>query len=492
MIINAYICTDDENVISKTLTLQATFDGTLREPSSILKPSITFEYSGNPSTWTHFGIADFARIYFITDIISVGKNLWQISGRVDVLYTYRGNRVDRDGLYGLTGIVVRNADDTDGTLTDGAIPIQNNTDLTVIDGVITDISNIWASSENVMKSTYQGDDGAKRYVQIAALAPYSPASTLILSGMPQAFYCMNQSAYFDILQAQLQVATLFNQKTFTDYILANYWLPFQPALTGDVLAKLERPSLSGDFTFPNNSAYIIARGYYTASWTVTIPCDAVYKYKNFAPYKDVYLQFFPFGRLRLDNSVLFSGVTGSSVTIFIKVVCDPKTGDALLYYGRTSDANIFLAQSNVKIDLPVSAQLTNFGGIASGVLATVVAAATAIETGGASAYLGAAGTVIGSMSNAVNASRGSSAGGLSGKFIDGKPKVLVYENTTNAAARNNAILGQPLYESRALHTIYGYAEITHVHFDGINATAAEKEELKALLAAGVIFDNETP
>lgn len=487
MIINAYICTDDENVISKNLIFAARFDGTLREPSSILKPSITFEYSGNPTTWTHFGIADFARMYFITDNISVGKNLWQITGRVDVLYTYRGNRVDRDGLYGLTGIVVRNADETDGTLTDTAIPVQNKTDITRIVATVTDIANTWVSSEMIMKNAYQGDDGNKRYCQMLGLPPVSAANLLITSGQPQAFYCLDQTDYMTLVQSQLNQSDAFIGKTWIEYVLTNYWLPFAPNVTGDSIAKLQTPGASPNWDYTGITANIISRGYKILSWKASITADSTYKYKNFPPYRDVFIEFLPFGRIKLDNSVLFSS-GAASVDVYFKTVTNVLTGDCVLYYGMTeADANIFLAQSNVRVDLMINANITNFGQIASGLI-TTVASAAAVYNGN----IGAIGGIVGGVQNMLHSTRGESVGGISGKMIDAAPVVLVYDNTTNAAARNNAILGQPLYESRALHTIHGYAEITHVHFDGINATAAEKEELKALLAAGVIFDNETP
>lgn len=490
MIINAYICTDDENVISKNLIFAARFNGTLREPSSILKPSITFEYSGNPSTWTHIGIADFARIYFITDIISVGKNLWQISGRVDVLYTYRGNRADRDGLYGLTGIVVRNADETDSTLTDGAIPIQNNT---LIDRINTTLfsGNPWVSSDRIYKRENAGDTTYKRYCQMSALTPLDANDAEITATLPQAFYCMFLADYIDCAQDIMQSSAVADNKSFADYIISNFWLPFEPEIDNTAaVKKLQRGAFQQDFTFglpkslvkPTNTTHI---------WYCSLSADNIYKYKNFAPYKDIFVQFQPFGRLKLDNSVIFSGVNHTAY-LYLKTVTNQITGDSVLYYGTSeTDCDIFLAQSNVKIDLPFTANLTNYGQIAAG-LSTAIIAASAIADGGISATLGAVGGIVSGLSTAVNSTRNTSAGGLSGKFIDGAPLVLVYDNTTNAAARNNAILGQPLYESRRFDTIHGYAEITHVHFDSINATAAEKEELKALLAAGVIFDNETP
>lgn len=485
--INAYSTTSDNNHVEKVFTLKAQITGTLREPCSILKPEIVIERPTAPTDWTHIFILSFnARWYYITNIVSVGKYLWQLSCSVDVLETYHGSRNDETMLYGCTGIIARNEAASDPTLTDTALPIQNHTTLTKITGTVTNIGNTWISSENILKASLAYDT---RYCQMVGLTPYNSINAKITSGQPQALYCMSRDDYITLVQSQLEVSTLFNQKTFVDFILSNYWLPFKPAVTGDNIAKLNRPGIASDFDYTGITASVIARGLYTASWKATIAADNTYKYKNYAPYRDVYVQFLPFGRIKLDNSILFAS-GAASVDVYFKTVTNTLTGDSVLYYGLSeAGADNFLAQSNVRIDLPISENLTNYGQIAAGVASTVIAAAAAVETGGAMAAIGAVGGVTSGLSNAANASRSASAGGISGKFIDGAPVVLVYDNTVNANARNNNLLGMPLYESKKIANVYGYAEITNIHLEGFTATAAEKNELLTILSGGVVFDN---
>ena len=486
--INAYSTTSDNNHVEKVFTLRASLTGTLREPCSILKPEIVIERQTAPTSWTHIFIQSFySRWYYINNIVSVGQNLWQLSCSVDVLETYHGSRDDETMLYGCTGIVSRNEGASDPTLTDTALPIQNNTTLTKITATVTDIANTWISSENILKSTLTLDN---RYCQMVGLTPYNANAMKITTGQPQAFYRLSQTDYVTLVQEQLEKATLFNNsKTFVEYILANYWLPFKPEVTGDNIAKLNRPGMAADFDYSGLTASVIKRSVYTCAWKATIAADNTYKYKNYAPYRDVYVQFLPFGRIKLDNSILFAS-GAASVDVYFKVITNTLTGDSVLYYGMSeADATNFIAESNVRIDLPISENLTNYGQIAAGVATTVIAAAAAIESGGAVAALGSVGGVVGGMSNAANASRSASAGGLSGKFIDGAPVVLVYDNTVNANARNNNLLGMPLYESKKIANVYGYAEITNIHLEGFTATAAEKSELISILASGVVFDN---
>ncbi len=80
----------EPNRIGKDLTEIATVSGVLRDATSILTPRIAIE--GDISDVTgcnYFYIAEFGRYYYITDIQSLRHNLYDISGRVDVLETYK-------------------------------------------------------------------------------------------------------------------------------------------------------------------------------------------------------------------------------------------------------------------------------------------------------------------------------------------------------------------------------------------------------------------
>ena len=60
----------------------------LKENTSLLNPSLKLQLSTKP-TYNYFWLE--GRYYWVTDIISLTNDLWQISGRVDVLGTYRGH-----------------------------------------------------------------------------------------------------------------------------------------------------------------------------------------------------------------------------------------------------------------------------------------------------------------------------------------------------------------------------------------------------------------
>lgn len=67
-------------------TYTAVYDCVFKNPTSLLAPVLTLSLSAEP-TYNYFSIGN--RYYWITDITSVKNNLWQITGKIDALGTYR-------------------------------------------------------------------------------------------------------------------------------------------------------------------------------------------------------------------------------------------------------------------------------------------------------------------------------------------------------------------------------------------------------------------
>ena len=87
--ISLYTMTSEREAIGKSKTqIGNTLTGSLRSESNILTPSILIEADiGDLSTCNYFSTFD--RFYYVTDIISIRTGVCEISGRVDVLETYR-------------------------------------------------------------------------------------------------------------------------------------------------------------------------------------------------------------------------------------------------------------------------------------------------------------------------------------------------------------------------------------------------------------------
>ena len=87
MIINLYTMHDEKNKLNKTLSNSLQLEGTLKQETSVINPSIIIE-NINPTTYNYVFIPEFGRYYFITDIESIRTNIWRIHATVDVLMSF--------------------------------------------------------------------------------------------------------------------------------------------------------------------------------------------------------------------------------------------------------------------------------------------------------------------------------------------------------------------------------------------------------------------
>lgn len=82
------VVTDEKNKLSKNFTNTVTFSGTLKQESSVINPTIIMEIE-NPSSFNYMYIPEFNRYYYIDDVVSIRNGLWRISGKVDVLNSFK-------------------------------------------------------------------------------------------------------------------------------------------------------------------------------------------------------------------------------------------------------------------------------------------------------------------------------------------------------------------------------------------------------------------
>lgn len=90
MDIKLYRNNSPNNKIGKTLTSEVTLQGSLRDSSKVVKPSILIETT-SVSAYNYAYIPDFNRYYFIKEVTSHRTGLWLLEMEVDVLETYKNN-----------------------------------------------------------------------------------------------------------------------------------------------------------------------------------------------------------------------------------------------------------------------------------------------------------------------------------------------------------------------------------------------------------------
>ena len=91
MQINLFTYTKEKERVNKTeyLTNRFPLNGYLKNETSVKEPVILIEKT-NPALYdyNYLYIEDFKRFYFITGIKQIRQNLWEISAKCDVLYSF--------------------------------------------------------------------------------------------------------------------------------------------------------------------------------------------------------------------------------------------------------------------------------------------------------------------------------------------------------------------------------------------------------------------
>lgn len=120
------INSSEKNKVDKTLTIITTLSGTLRNETSIIDPVIIIE--GDLSAYTgcnYMQIETFGRSYFVNNIRSIRNGLFEVSGHVDVLSTYK-NAIRKN-----QAIIRKQQNSWNLYLNDGSLRVYQNPDVIV-------------------------------------------------------------------------------------------------------------------------------------------------------------------------------------------------------------------------------------------------------------------------------------------------------------------------------------------------------------------------
>lgn len=132
----------EQNRLDKTNFLEnvSTLNGYLRDKTSITNPSIIIEMNDFP-TFNYVYLPKFNRYYYVTNILSIATNLWQIDMHVDVLMSYK------DKILLQSAIIERNEYEWDPYLIDSSLPVSKEPNITVEE-----------VPQSIINTTYGDDD----------------------------------------------------------------------------------------------------------------------------------------------------------------------------------------------------------------------------------------------------------------------------------------------------------------------------------------------
>ena len=91
MQISLFVCNAERNRVNKGAYLSNRYvvDGNIKTATSVTNPIITISRSNFiPYMYNYMYIEEFARYYFIDDVVNVQNRVWEIQASCDVLYSF--------------------------------------------------------------------------------------------------------------------------------------------------------------------------------------------------------------------------------------------------------------------------------------------------------------------------------------------------------------------------------------------------------------------
>ena len=521
----------ETNALNKNISKIMELEGSLLDATSIINPvikiffnpeimegyvvddnKIYITFNGLKITWDSFiydyvlaanyaYIPEFNRYYFINDIISVRKNIWQLIMNVDVLMSYK------DEILKLDAFVTRNEFDYNKYVKDDLvtyyydkevsefIPAKGNkvnktfsSERTIIDNnvlltVINDTLGISLESANPPDNSLPKPTSAsvgtantsRTYVTYSTMLSRlgkrlngsdSNLTSFVLSIMIFPFTLQQSGADFDLRLGS------------TD--LSDTGTPEEQHGDGVTVAKLSKEL----------TQYLVIADF-------TIKGDSFLDYEPYSQY-EIYLPYLGWVSLSADNIL--------NNRLIVYYVVDYQTGSAqVCIYDITNSKIIYTSntQLGVKVGITSTNQRevndnrnSNNIGLGIGLLTSSLAVAGGVVTGNPIAVAGgliSAGSTVAKFvqnnnTNYLRAS-GNVSSGLSGLFLPQEVKIrktiMKPKNYNEDYAK---LFGKPLNEYRKLNTLHGFTSVGNLHIENIaSASRTEHDQLKALLEEGIIL-----
>jgi hypothetical protein len=472
------------------------FNGTLREGSSLITPTIGFEFASNASpmsnSWDlHFNyayVAKFARYYWITDWTYDG-GLWHAAMKVDVLATYRPQILAASAFV--------------------AYDESTNTDL--IDSRQSMLMAKVIVSKTAMFSKLgqnYGDDGGA----VAVLCTGKNSTAAFVMTPADISHLMDNivtwaSATFTDPATQYPGSptdsfgeamwqALLGACSYLKRIVVN--LSSNGDAAQNLRAAVQLPVAISDV--PGTTQQIVLGQYETNVYAKKISSRLLYDncqvqipwrftdWRCNEPYTEIFLYIPYVGNIKMPNASLIG-----ETHLKVYAVVDLMSGDAVFrVFAEPSDKLIGSYSSNVGASYPIGVSNISPAQTVTGIAGAVGAiAAGAAKGGGAGAAIGALGAVTGIM--AANTPQSSSIGGGGGGASQGLPGSCIVTVITHDIDQSPvdapvvAIMGSPTMKVKSLANVTGYLETRGAAVAG-NMTATEHAELNAMLDSGIYVE----
>lgn len=436
---------------TQQLVMPTTHECNFKNGCSMLTPTLLLELNTNTfPDYTNFKIED--RYYNVTDIRSVRNNLFEVSGKVDVLATYKTD------IGASTQYVVRAASESDGGITDVKYPAKNSVafDSKPFTGeLVTKINDTGFFVLGI--KTRDSDSGLAFYIldktNMVTLVDYMYAGQ----------WC-NASDISVELQKMLCDPM--------DYISCCYWYPFSATnltLDDSVTFGYFQSTALGYKLLESQRVQIL----YDTLTISTHPQAATRgKYLNGAPYTRATASIYGFGRIPLDTNKL---VDSQTIGAYIRVDLFTGLAELSLASGQGD-----LAKVSTMFGVPI--QLSQVTQDLVKPIASALDAAAAIGRGdiiGATKGIGSA--IIDGLSPQVQTT------GSFGSKIAFEEIPHIFSEWYEIVDEYNTDIGRPLCKPKVINTLSGYIACENAEIS-LNATRNEIEEVQSYLNNGFFYE----
>lgn len=409
------------------------------------------------------------KYYFVTDIVSVRNDLWDVNLSIDVLGTYRAQ------ILATTAYVLY---DTGGDpeIVDTRLQIKSDFTISAADtempqmegGGVYALTAIGKSSTDswILDSTSQ----LTNLLEQEWSGIFNPQVQPTLPGIPEQI-----KASIDYIVEV--IGQLFSSGNAPQCIRACYWIPWD--ITGDETDTI----YLGNFN-TGVSGLRVKRNSVTYSFTVNIPWQCNDWRRN-SPYTQVYL-YLPF--IGLVNIPTAAITKWSSMSVQYSI--SKRTGE-LSVMVHTGNQIVGIYQGNSAINIPLGQSNVPTAQRTTALIETVTSAAAMAFGGigvpvGAASLAGVAGNLAGIMAGSPSCI-GSASGGTDASL----PRMIrcftVFHDTNVTPASVSSAIGLPAFRSESLGSISGYCQCHEASVQGV-AMLDDYEAINNYLNTGVFIE----
>ena len=517
----------ETNQVNKNIFKVIELEGSLLESTSIINPiikiffnpegmegyvvddnKIYITFNGLKITWDSFiydyvlaanyaYIPEFNRYYFINDIISIRRNIWQLVMNVDVLMSYK------DELLKLDAFVVRNEFDFNKYVKDDMVSYYY--DKEVIEYVAAKgdkVNTTFTSSTNPLYDniiiTCINDQLSANLDTVEPPDASLPTVAGVNSGDSATY---KTYAIFPTSLSSLS-KHIIKDDTLASYILSIVAYPFllDVRTSSFGVLRLGEKDVEDDEEH-TNAVYVSQLTKNLSKYNIIadfiINGDSFMDYEPYTQY-EIYLPYV--GWISLAADVILNN------RLIIYYIINYQTGSTQVnIYDITNARIVYTNNTQLGVRIPITStnsrevndqhNSNNIGlgvGLLTGVIATVGGVLTYNPVAVAGGVMGMGTSIAKYVQNEnTNYQRasGSVGSGQSGLYLPQDVKIRITRlKSKNYNDDYAKLFGKPLNEYRKLSTLHGFTTVGNIHIENIaSATRNEHDQLKALLEEGIIL-----